>query len=148
MLMLLRKHMKLLCKNAHSKKLTTIRGSTSRAWVSKEKMPIADRSPRSFYSGFLCHLWKTRKSSTMHRRYSIHRDGDVLVENLDEQGVPLEPEPVAASDRLGIEVILRCPPDDDAKAALLDLLETALGMETEGPEAVGLRPVASPNPKT
>ena len=36
----------------------------------------------------------------MHRRYTIHRDGDILVEELDEQGQPISPEPVPPEDRL------------------------------------------------
>jgi hypothetical protein len=75
----------------------------------------------------------------MHRRYTIHRDGDLLVEDLDPSGRPIEPEAVPAEERLPIEVTLLGPDDDDSRAALLDLLETALGLEVEGPEAVGLR---------
>jgi hypothetical protein len=30
----------------------------------------------------------------MHRRYTVHRDGDLLVEELGADGKPLEPEPV------------------------------------------------------
>jgi hypothetical protein len=78
----------------------------------------------------------------MYRRYSIHRDGDVLVEELDDNGVSLEAEPVPASERQAVEVVLRCDGSDAGRAALLDLLETALGFEVEGPDAVGLKPVA------
>jgi hypothetical protein len=67
----------------------------------------------------------------MHRRYTIHRDGDLLVEDLDEHGKPIEPEPVAAEDRLPIEVVIMGPDDLDSKAALLDLLELAHEMEAE-----------------
>jgi hypothetical protein len=75
----------------------------------------------------------------MHRRYTIHRDGDLLVEDLDETGKPLEPEPVKPEDRLPIEVTVLGPDDADSRAALIDLLELALGLETEGPESVGLK---------
>jgi hypothetical protein len=75
----------------------------------------------------------------MHRRYTIHRDGDLLVEDLDETGKPLEPEPVKPEDRLPIEVTVLGPDDADSRAALIDLLEMALGLETEGPESVGLK---------
>ncbi len=80
----------------------------------------------------------------MHRRYSIHKDGDVLVEDLDAQGRSTDAEKVPDNERQSIEVVLRCDDGDEAKAALLDLLETALGLEVEGPDAVGLRPVAKP----
>jgi hypothetical protein len=70
----------------------------------------------------------------MRRRYTIHKDGDLLVEELDESGKPIDPEPVPAEERLPVEVILSAPEDDDAKAALLDLLELALSMEAEPPE--------------
>jgi hypothetical protein len=79
------------------------------------------------------------EGSTMHRRYTIHRDGDLLVEDLDAQGRPLDPEPVKAEDRLPIEVTVLGPDDVDSRAALIDLLELALGLETDGPESVGLK---------
>ncbi|MEW6432764.1 MAG: hypothetical protein AB1730_14765 [Myxococcota bacterium] len=75
----------------------------------------------------------------MHRRYTVHRDGDLLVEDLGPDGKPLEPEPVPAEDRLPIEVTVLAPDDTDSRAALIDLLEMALGLETDGPEAVGLK---------
>lgn len=75
----------------------------------------------------------------MHRRYTIHRDGDLLVEDLGPDGRPLEPESVPAEDRLPVELVLLAADDPDSKAQLLDLLETALGLETDGPESVGLR---------
>lgn len=75
----------------------------------------------------------------MHRRYTIHRDGDLLVEDLGPDGKPLEPEPVPPEERLPIELTLLSPDDVDSRAQLLDLLETALGLEAEGPESVGLR---------
>lgn len=75
----------------------------------------------------------------MHRRYSIHRDGDLLVEDLDETGKPIDPEPVRPEDRLPVEVTLLGPDDTDSRAALIDLLELALGLETDGPESVGVR---------
>jgi len=67
----------------------------------------------------------------VHRRYTIHRDGDLLVEDLDEHGKPIAPEPVPAEDRLPIEVVIMGPDDVDSKAALLDLLELAHEMEAE-----------------
>ncbi|MFO0594535.1 MAG: hypothetical protein U0228_04505 [Myxococcaceae bacterium] len=75
----------------------------------------------------------------MHRRYTIHRDGDLLVEDLGPDGKPLDPEPVPPEERLPVEITLLAPDDVDSRAQLLDLLETALGLETEGPESVGLR---------
>ncbi len=75
----------------------------------------------------------------MHRRYTVHRDGDLLVEDLDENGKPIEAESVPAEQRLPIEVTVLAPDDTDSKAALIDLLEMALGLETEGPESVGLK---------
>jgi hypothetical protein len=36
-------------------------------------------------------------------------------------------------------VTVLAPDDTDSRAALIDLLEMALGLETEGPEAVGLK---------
>jgi hypothetical protein len=67
----------------------------------------------------------------MHRRYTIHRDGDLLVEDLDAEGNPIEPEGVTPEERLPFEVILRAPDTAEAKAALLDLLDLALEMERE-----------------
>ena len=75
----------------------------------------------------------------MYRRDSIHRDGDLLVEDLGPDGKPLEPEPVSAEHRLPVELVILAPDDPDSKAQLIDLLEMALGLETEGPESVGLR---------
>ncbi len=75
----------------------------------------------------------------MHRRYSIHRDGDLLVEDLGPDGKPLEPEPVPPEERLPVELVILAPDDTDSRAQLLDLMEMALGLETEGPESVGLR---------
>lgn len=69
----------------------------------------------------------------MYRRYTVHRDGDLLVEELDPSGKPLTPEPVAPEDRLPVEVVLMSADTADAKAQLLDLLELAYGMEAEGP---------------
>lgn len=70
----------------------------------------------------------------MHRRYTIHRDGDLLVEDLDAEGKPIDPEPVPAEDRLPLEVVVLSPDDVDAKAALLDLLELAHEMESNPDE--------------
>ena len=75
----------------------------------------------------------------MHRRYTIHRDGDLLVEDLGPDGKPLEAEPVPAEDRLPVELTIMAADDVDSRAQLLDLIEMALGLETEGPESVGLR---------
>jgi hypothetical protein len=68
----------------------------------------------------------------MHRRYTIHRDGDLLVEELDASGRPIEPEPVPAEDRLPVEVTVLAPDDLDSRAALVELLEMALDLETHG----------------
>ncbi len=75
----------------------------------------------------------------MHRRYSIHRDGDLLVEELGPDGKPLEAEPVKPEDRLPVELVVLSADDTDSRAQLIDLLEMALGLETEGPESVGLK---------
>lgn len=72
----------------------------------------------------------------MHRRYTVHKDGDLLVEELDASGKPLDPEPVPPEDRLPVEVILMGADTLEAKAQLLDLLELAVGIESEGPEPV------------
>ncbi len=76
----------------------------------------------------------------MRRRYTIHRDGDLLVEELDADGKPKDPEPVPAGDRLPVEVVVTAEDTDDARAALLDLLELAFGMESEGPGDPGKGP--------
>lgn len=70
----------------------------------------------------------------MHRRYTIHRDGDLLVEELGPDGKPIEPEPVPAENRLPIEVTLMSADDTDSRAALIDLLEMALEIELHGPD--------------
>jgi hypothetical protein len=70
----------------------------------------------------------------MHRRYTIHRDGDLLVEELDPSGKPIDPEPVPAENRLPIEVTLMSADDVDSRAALVDLLEMAIEIETHGPD--------------
>jgi hypothetical protein len=69
----------------------------------------------------------------MHRRYTIHRDGDLLVEELDAEGNPIEPEAVEPEDRLPVEVVVRAADTEDAKHQLLDLLELTLDMESETP---------------
>ena len=66
----------------------------------------------------------------MHRRYTIHRDGDLLVEELDEAGVAISPEPVADADRLPFALTLRAPDGKLALQRLLDLLEGALEIES------------------
>lgn len=63
------------------------------------------------------------------------------MEDLDAQGKPIDPEPVPETDRLPVELIVRSSDDDEARAHLLDLLETAHELELAGPEAVGLTPV-------
>jgi hypothetical protein len=71
----------------------------------------------------------------MYRRYTIHRDGDLLVEDLDPSGKVLNPEPVPPEDRLPIEVVVLAPDTLDAKAQLLDLLELAFELESENGRA-------------
>ena len=66
----------------------------------------------------------------MYRRYSVHRDGDLLVEDLGPDGKPLDPEPVPPEDRLPVELVLLAPDTVDARAQLLDLLELAFEMES------------------
>ena len=66
----------------------------------------------------------------MYRRYSVHRDGDLLVEDLGPDGKPLDLEPVAPEDRLPVELVLLSPDTVDARAQLLDLLEMAFEMES------------------
>ena len=75
----------------------------------------------------------------MHRRYTIHRDGDILVEDLDEQGTPISPEPVPPEERLPVEVIIRSSDDPDAREVLLELMELAYGLETDGPPEGALK---------
>jgi hypothetical protein len=82
----------------------------------------------------------------MHRRYTVHRDGDLLVEELDPSGKPISPEPVAAEDRLPVEVVLMAADSADAKAQLLDLLELAYGMEA-AEEGGGEPPSFTPGPR-
>lgn len=77
----------------------------------------------------------------MYRRYTVHRDGDLLVEDLGPDGKPIDPEPVPAEDRLPVELVLLAPDTVDARAQLLDLLELAFEMEST-PE--GDRPGAKP----
>ena len=67
----------------------------------------------------------------MYRRYTIHRDGDLLVEELDANGKAVEPEPVPPEDRLPVEVTVLAPDGKDGRTALLDLLELAYGMESD-----------------
>jgi len=68
----------------------------------------------------------------MRRRYTIPRDGDLLVEELDAEGRVKDPEPVPPEERLPVEVVVSAADTDEARAALLDLLELAFGMESEG----------------
>jgi len=69
----------------------------------------------------------------MYRRYTVHRDGDLLVEELDPSGKPIDPEPVPPEERLPVEVVVMSADTEEAKAQLLDLLELAFGMESDGP---------------
>ncbi len=69
----------------------------------------------------------------MRRRYTIHRDGDLLVENLDAEGKVIDPEPVPPEERLPVELIITAPDGEDGRAQFLDLLELALGIESEEP---------------
>jgi hypothetical protein len=82
----------------------------------------------------------------VYRRYTIHRDGDLLVEELDASGKPVEAEAVPAEDRLPVELVVMAADTDDAKAQLLDLLELAYGMESEGPQSIGMVPGAKGKP--
>lgn len=66
----------------------------------------------------------------MHRRYTLHRDGDLLVEELDAEGRPTEPEPVAEGDRLPFEIVLRAPDGKLARQKLLELVEAAVEIES------------------
>jgi len=66
----------------------------------------------------------------MYRRYTVHRDGDLLVEDLGPDGKPVDPEPVPPEDRLPVELVLLAPDTVDARAQLLDLLELAFEMES------------------
>jgi len=66
----------------------------------------------------------------MYRRYTVHRDGDLLVEDLGPDGKPTEPEPVPLEDRLPVELVLLAPDTVDGRAQLLDLLELAFEMES------------------
>ncbi|HUM12306.1 MAG TPA: hypothetical protein VLT82_15270 [Myxococcaceae bacterium] len=77
----------------------------------------------------------------MYRRYTVHRDGDLLVEDLGPDGNPIDPEPVPAEDRFPVELVLLAPDTVDARAQLLDLLELAFEMEST-PE--GERPPPRP----
>ena len=79
----------------------------------------------------------------MYRRYSVHRDGDLLVEDLGPDGKPLDPEPVSTEDRLPVELVLLAPESVDGRAQLLDLLELAFEMEST-PEKE--RPPQKPRP--
>lgn len=73
----------------------------------------------------------------MYRRYTIHKDGDLLVEELDPTGKPIDPEPVAPEDRLPVEVVLMAADTQDARIQLLELLEMAWDMEAEEPSPPG-----------
>lgn len=66
----------------------------------------------------------------MHKRYTIHKDGDLLVEELDDAGQAIDPEPVDAKDRLPFEVVLRAPDGKLALQKLLELVEAAVEIES------------------
>lgn len=51
----------------------------------------------------------------------------------------MEAEPVPAEERLPVEITILSADDTDSRAQLIDLLEMALGLETEGPDSVGLK---------
>ncbi|HVE84664.1 MAG TPA: hypothetical protein VND93_17530 [Myxococcales bacterium] len=70
----------------------------------------------------------------MRRRYTIHRDGDLLVEELDAEGKAIDPEPVPPEERLPVEVVISAADTEEARGQLLDLLEMAFGLESEGPQ--------------
>jgi hypothetical protein len=76
----------------------------------------------------------------MYRRYTIHRDGDLLVEDLDPSGKPVDPEPVPPEDRLPVELVMLAPDGPEAKTQLLDLLELAYGLESERAPEVATPP--------
>ena len=76
----------------------------------------------------------------MYRRYTVHRDGDLLVEDLGPDGKPLDPEPIAPEDRLPLELVLLAPDTVDARAQLLDLLEMAFEMESTPESERGQKP--------
>ena len=65
----------------------------------------------------------------MRRRYTLHRDGDLLVEELDAAGNAIDPEPVPPGDRLPFEVTVGAPDGKLALQKLLELMEAALEIE-------------------
>jgi hypothetical protein len=67
----------------------------------------------------------------MRRRYTIHRDGDLLVEELDAAGRVIDPEPVPPEERYPVEVVVTAADTAEAREQLLDLLELAHGLESE-----------------
>jgi hypothetical protein len=82
----------------------------------------------------------------MYRRYTVHRDGDLLVEDLDPSGKALAPEPVPPEDRQPVEVVVMASDSAEARAQLLDLLELAYGMEAEKAGNGGEPPPFTPGP--
>lgn len=70
----------------------------------------------------------------MRRRYTIHKDGDILMEELDDGGLPTEPEPVPQADRLPFSVILGAPDGELARSRLVELIEAVLNLESGGGE--------------
>jgi hypothetical protein len=65
----------------------------------------------------------------MYRRYTVHRDGDLLVEDLGPDGKPLDPEPIAPRTGSGGARAAR-PGHGRRRAQLLELLELAFEMES------------------
>ncbi len=74
----------------------------------------------------------------MYRRYTIHKDGDLLSEELDPSGKVIDPEPVSAADRLPVELVILAPDSREGRDQLLDLLELAYGIESERAPPPGL----------
>lgn len=68
----------------------------------------------------------------MRRRYTVHKDGDLLVEELDAEGRVIDPEPVPPEDRLPVELTLMAPDTEQGREQLLDLLDMAFNIESEG----------------
>jgi hypothetical protein len=66
----------------------------------------------------------------MHRRYTLHQDGDLLVEELGPDGKVIDPEPTPPEERLPFEVTLLAPDGKLALEKLLELLEAALEIES------------------
>lgn len=74
----------------------------------------------------------------MYRRYTIHKDGDLLSEELDASGKVIDPEPVPPEDRLPVELVIMGPDTREGRDQILDLLELAYGIESEKQPPPGL----------